>query len=162
MHKNLRREIIKRITTARSYRDACTVLDEKVNAHLFGPTSPVLSALALEIYLKALCELDNKKSDFGHNVEKGWETLGKTTQDAILDNAKPRFGPHADFSDMSDILKTVEFHFKKYRYDYELKREHDTDPHYELKFFPNEITSLHEAIDEYISQALGVPKHPIY
>lgn len=149
-----REAIERRIETACGYQRAEQVLSELLCDPGFGPTQPVLRALALEIYLKCCAKVEGSDTNFGHDLSKGWNGLPTACKAKIITLAEDRMTSHADYSDMERVLKASERTFFKYRYDYEVFDEGSNDSQH-LEFYPNEVEGLFHAFKQHIRDHLN-------
>jgi len=149
-----REAIIRRIEAARRYRRAEQVLSELLCDPGFGPTQPVLRALALEIYLKCCAKVEGSNQRFGHDVFQGWDDLPNECKIKIINLAEIEMTDHAKYSDMKQILNASERTFLKYRYDYEVFDEGGNGSQ-DFEFYPYELEGLFHAFDQHICDHLN-------
>lgn len=81
--------------------------------------SYLLRLTAFEILLKALILANNASPMKHHNYEHHFRELPCALQERVLEAARCRFGPHADFSNPVGLLRTWTHNFSHLRYSYE-------------------------------------------
>ncbi len=131
----------------------------------------ILRVLGFEILLKCAILLCKQKPKGSHDYSKLWLALSGKVQKEVLESAKNRVAGHADFSDLSQILKSLQIVFEKARYYYEFYEGYTLEEQTELgkfwleigaptneadvQYFPMELKGLIHGLSEFIKKEIS-------
>lgn len=157
------------LRAARERREDAEILSGRIDRASDGPA--FLSLLAFEIYLKAAARLTTGAPVVGHNYRAIWRQLSPSAAESIVARARARIPGYGDLSDLPALLDRFEHNFKKVRYAYEFSEGRSDEEERargqawldkggpldeaDLDFRPMELASLTEALDGYLTDALG-------
>ncbi|UWR12954.1 hypothetical protein [Sulfitobacter mediterraneus] len=155
----LTERVQRRLATSQSYERASDRLGGFLDD--FGPSQPILSALALEVRLKALLLAYGQSTNISHSYSCGWSALPCEVRKDIISRAEERYAGHVDYGDLKKLLDDAERTFVAYRYDYEVNEARSADEigiasdnwaNPDFEFHPMEIKGLLDGMEKHLKE----------